>query len=595
MQDVRGIYPGTALNDAQAVGVIKVLVESGKSVKAAAAAAASGNPAAVRSFLTVLYRHGQIDPARLGVMAEAGRTLSVLNEPVSGMNRFLKQFEQLLQSGTSGITPQRLAQMVDDFQTPEQLAVFAKQVTKPGKIDMVLEAWVNGLLSGPQTHVVNSLSNALTTLWAIPERAIAARLGDGGVAKGEALQMLYGVVGSIQDALQLAGKAFKTGESASGLSKVEGRRKVISGANLDLTGGAGRAVDILGEAFRLPSRLLLTTDELFRVINYRAELRAHAFREGMATAAAEGLQGSARDRRAAEVMEGVLRDPAASIKLAAENFASYQTFTKNLGQTGENFAEALNSHPALRVAVPFFKTPVNLAKYGLERTPLALVADFPILREIMPEMAANLRAGGARRELALAKASLGSAVMATVGTMAAVGMVTGGGPKDPHIRREWLKTHQPYSWSIGGKWVAYNRVDAPVGMIMGMAADAADAMVNMPQGERDDVAQVLAIAIGRNLTSKTYLKGISETLNAVSDPERYGKNPLRNLGASMIPFSSLVATVERVTDPTLRETQTFLDHVYSRIPGLSSTCHRSVICGARLSFPGPRAGGRWTR
>jgi hypothetical protein len=161
--------------------------------------------------------------------------------------------------------------------------------------------------------------------------------------------------------------------------------------------------------------------------------------------------------------------------------------------------------------------------------------------------------------------------MVLFGMLASAGIVTGSGPKDPNLRREWLTTHQPYSIRLGETWYSFNRMDAPIGMIVGMAADVAASFGEIDSDEREDVASVLALALGRNLTSKTYLKGVAEALNAIADPERYGARPARNYAAAAVPFSSLVATVERTADPTLREARTLLDHVMSRIPGLSET------------------------
>ena len=596
LEDVRAILPGTAVNDTEAVAVVKLMVDHGQQVKALARSVVEGDESAVRPFMASIFEHAQLDPKRLGVIAESGRTLSVFNEPVSGMNRFLKQFSDLFERTHGQVTPQRLAGLVDAMKTPEQLAGFARDLAKPDAVDMLIEYFVNNLLWSPATHAANMASNAFTVLWAPAERALAARIGSGEIARGEAVRMLYGIVTSQWEALRMASLTAWTGESASGLTKVEVRHRAITGDNLDLTGPFGRALDFLaevtrvplarglravttgaGEVFRLPGRALLTADEYFRVINYRAELNALAWREGMETATSEGLSGAARGRRAAQVMEQIRRDPPASIKRDAENFASYQTFTKALGEPGSHIMGALDAYPLGRLAVPFYRTPVNLAKYGVERMPIAFLADYPILRSLMPDIAADLRAGGAKRDLVLAKASLGSAVMAVTATLAASGYITGRGPADANVRREWLETHQPYSGRGGDAedgtrtWYAFNRLDAPVGMIMGLAADAADALGNLPPGERDDLAMVLAYAVGRNLTSKTYLKSVSEALNALADPERFGTNPARNLVAGMVPFSSLLASIERTDDPTLREARTLLDHVLARIPGLSET------------------------
>src|SRR3546814_8840832 len=43
--------------------------------------------------------------------------------------------------------------------------------------DKLNEIWINALLSGPKTHAVNIASNVLTSLWTLPEQAIASGIG----------------------------------------------------------------------------------------------------------------------------------------------------------------------------------------------------------------------------------------------------------------------------------------------------------------------------------------------------------------------------------------------------------------------------------
>src|SRR3990167_5833795 len=66
--------------------------------------------------------------------------------------------------------------------------------------DMLYEAWINALLSGPQTHVANSLSNAVVAAYAPVERFLAAAFdvdalaGQRSVYFGESAAMVYGVL-----------------------------------------------------------------------------------------------------------------------------------------------------------------------------------------------------------------------------------------------------------------------------------------------------------------------------------------------------------------------------------------------------------------
>ncbi len=561
-EDVKTILPGTAMNDAEAVATVKVLEASGRRLKTLAVAAKTGDEPAVREMLTQLYEHAEIDPKRLGVIAESGRTLSVMNEPISGVNQFLAQFEQLLRSGYKGMTGKRLAEMVDALLTPEQLTVFARNVAKPGMLDAAIEAWTAGLLWSPLTHARNTLANAVQALWAIPERALASRIGSGEVAKGEATAMLYGMVEGFGDALRLSWQAMKTGEPASGLSKLDMRpRRALTGETLGLTGTAGRAVDILGETMRGSFRALMAEDEFFRATAYRMELRAQALREGMRAAESEGLTGAARSNRVADVAQSILADAPLTVREAAEKFGAMQTFTQSLSGSGQALMALRDTHPAFRIVMPFVKTPVNIATGAISRTPLA-----PLLQSFRNDY----RAGGARKDLAMAQLSLGSMVLATFGVLAAQGLVTGAGPKEPNVKREWLETHQPYSLKLGDKWFSFNWAE-PIGMVMGLGADFSSAAGHMDSLDAEDLAAALAGAVAKNITSRTWIRGAAESLHAISDPDRYAKTPLKSLAGTAIPFSGLVGAVERTVDPTLREARTLLDQVISRIPGLSST------------------------
>jgi len=58
-------------------------------------------------------------------------------------------------------------------------------------------------------------------------------------------------------------------------------------------------------------------------------------------------------------------------------------------------------------------------------------------------------------------------------------------------------------------------------------------------------------------------------MNVISDPDRYGEGFLKRQGASFVPYSALVANIERELDPTVRETYDVIEQAQSRIPGLS--------------------------
>ena len=68
----------------------------------------------------------------------------------------------------------------------------------------------------------------------------------------------------------------------------------------------------------------------------------------------------------------------------------------------------------------------------------------------------DIAAGGAKRDLALAKVAVGTGISATIFLMTAAGQITGGGPVDDSAKR-LLQANgwQPYSLKIGGRYYSY--------------------------------------------------------------------------------------------------------------------------------------------
>lgn len=566
MEQARGIAPGTTLNDSQAAALVDLVHGvATETQQAAVKALETGATEDMNIFLSRFLSLGEVDPVRWGARSEAGRSLGILNEPLSGMNQYVDQFSRALGMSKEGMTPERLAAMVSSLKTPEQAAKMAREAVKPGPVSMMMEAWINGLLSGPVTHSANTLGNTIATIMQIPERFTAAGWskilpGESETTFAEAMGQLYGLLGGLKDGFRLAGETLKSGESAFGkkfgladTDKMEIRR-AITAANLNLEEGgfAARAVDFLGEMIRLPGRGLLGEDDFFKGVAYRMELHAQAYRQ----ATREGLSEEILETRIAEIM----KNPPAEIKAASVDFAKYITYTKDLGETGQAFLEFVNSHPALRLIFPFVRTPANIFKFSGERTPLALFSK---------AVRADLAAGGSTRDLALARMSLGTAVMAVAAAYVAEGRITGAGPSDKGMSAALQRTGwQPFSIRIGEKYYSYGRLE-PFSTIIGIAASGMELYSAMEEGEVDaeKIPSVMVAAISKNITNKTFLRGVINLIQAMEDPDRYGKRYVENLVGSTVPTMS--AQITRTIDPVWTEVNSIMDAIKARVPGYS--------------------------
>lgn len=544
-------------------------------------------------FQKALNLHYAIQAQVQGMTAEAGRALQAFRIPAKTEAFKIKQIGDVLKSMPEGVSPEKMANAISTMGDVGKLTNFTRNVQRATTKDMFLEAWINGLLSGPQTHFVNMMSNTLTAMWQVPERFLAGTIGritpgPQAIKEAEAITQAFGLVEGFKDGIKLFTKTMVTGEPSDALSKIELKRyrsitaenikqlpviKKLAPNALEEGGVAARAVDFMGAGIRLPGRALMAEDELFKAIGYRMELNAQAYR--MATD--EGLKGKAFARRVMEIKS----DPEAlapNVHAAAVDAARYQTFTNPLES---KLLQALSKtdSAALRIVVPFIRTPTNIVKFAFERTPLA-----PFMKSVR----ADIASGGAARDLALARLSLGSMTMATVATLAASGQITGGGPSNSKLKGHlYNQGWKPYSVKVGDYYYPYGRLE-PIGMIFGLAADSVEIMGQLSDEERDSLATMIVGSISKNITSKTWLRGVSDALEALNDPDRYGEQWTRRLAGTVIPTG--VSQIERVISPEMEAVNGYMDQIKSRLPGWSTTLPvarnlwgDAIIPGAGLS------------
>lgn len=593
LDDLLGRKSGQAYNAGQIENARQLLVTSATNVKGLAEKVRSGlaNDFDKFEFARAVNQHYAIQSQVAGAAAEAGRALQIFNRVAKNDTIRLSEIKDYLAATNSPVTIAKMAEAISAMRTPAQVAAFIPKAMRATTKDMFLEAWINGLLSGPQTHATNMLSNALTAVTQIPERMLASQIGRfrgsaREITEGEVVAQAWGLVQGMKDGLKLAFKALKSGESSDIMGKIETRsHRSITAENmrqlpiieklapnaLQQGGMAARGVDFLGEVVRAPGRALMAEDEFFKSVGYRMELNARAYRKAHVE---EGLAGT----DAAERINAIMRDPetfAPDVHLAAVDAARYQTFTSKLdskvlsGLAGSN-------NPFVRIVVPFVSTPTNILRYMGARTPAAF-----LMRSVRDDIAA----GGARADLALARIAAGSMVAGVAVAGVASGTITGSGPSDPKMRQYKINQGwQPDSIKIGDKYYSYGRLE-PIGGLLGIAASAAEIMGEIDEDERRSVAAAVAGAFGKYATSRTWLRGVSELVEALDDPDRYGDKYLQKLLGTVVPTG--VAQIERTLSPELKQVNDYIDAVKARIPGWSEEMpRRRNIWGEPITLGG---------
>lgn len=532
------------------------------------AKAASGplaGPNELFNFRKAMAVHHAIQAEVIGARTETARALSSWRIGADGAASQLKAIEAAMD--TAGPDSVSLAKQIVALQasgaTPGAINKFVRQSSTGTFVQGLREVYVNGLLSGPLTHIVNMTGNIGTAMLSVAERRVGGWMAknatqSGAIIDGEAAAMLHGAIAGQIDALRLAWKTLRTGETTDMMGKVDApRQSAISSTRND---AVGVSINAIGTAIRIPSLLMTSADQYFKAVNYRMNLHALALRQ----ATGEGLQGQALTKR----MRDIINNPPENLKIESADEALYNTFNNKMGWFGQTLMKWRESGGAVNptwLVATFIRTPVNIARYAFERTPLA---------PLVGQWRADFAAGGARRDMALARVATGTMVMGTAQSLVDSGFVTGSSPSDGNEAANWKREgRQPYSIKVGDTWYSYNRMD-PFGMIMGFAADIQQ---TLRQGEvaPDDVdewQEVMAAgiaAISDTAMEKTFLRSYAEFVEVLSDPERYAAAKVSSTIAGFTPYGAMSSWVTRLSDPTMRDAKTPLDAVMAKIPGLA--------------------------
>jgi hypothetical protein len=555
---------GEAFNAEQIMAARKLLIQSATHVRDAMAKAANGAEADVMAYAEAKQRHRMIQEQVAGLTAEAGRALRAFRklegqQEAGQIDAFLK--------GATGKTLfqlQREAQLGMQLDTPAQVSKFVNDTIKPSLKDMVIEAWMSALLSGPKTHLANIMGNTISGLWRPLETLAASGVGKARslitgskdrVLPGEAAAELFGMVQGSREGVVAAYKAYKTGEGQLTTTRQaeQYNPRALPSATVNLF---GKERQIGGEQARIPLRMLTAEDEFFKSVAYRGDINRQAY----AIASKEGLPTERMNARVAELSA----NPTDEMIAAAKKVAEYQTFQTPLGNVGRSVQNFSNSHILAKLVVPFVRTPINLLKYAGERSPLGVFS-----REVRDNLSG--KNGNVARDTQIARITLGTMVGVAALEMASQGLITGGGPADSK-QKAIMRANgwQDYSVKIGDMYYRYNRLD-PFSIILGTVADAWE--INQAAGAKDTEKQHLMAlifgAVSKNILERASLKGPSDLIQAVTDPERYGKGYIKSLSGTVVPAIS--AQTAQAIDPIVREARTVVDGLKARIPGLSQT------------------------
>ena len=486
-----------------------------------------------------------------------------------------------------------MANLIKDAPLEEVINSIAKT-----KYQRTIEAfnslYINSLLSGVFTQAINMKSGIYEALIRPIEQI------GGGLARADVRSIrlgfaqYQGMIMSFGDTVRATGLALRQGDAIldplartqDNLEIVGGKAvRPISGANLGFEGAAGTAIDWFGKVVELPSRLLMTGDELLKQMNYRGRLFTNALdntmERGLSITSKEGKENIKRI-----FDEGFDKNGSANIKDNTINtktldYARESTYTNSLKggsylDWGAKIQTFLNNSPEFRFIAPFIRTPTNLWRHFGNRLPgVGLFTKQN--RQLWNSGDRRARAEVLGRQMMGISYAMYGLHLATEDIEDNNGKrypkITGNGPSNFAIKKTWLSLGwQPYSIAQKNNdgtitYKQYNRMD-PRFMIFGWIADLKENIVNLNDQSKQDIFTSTVLTVMRNAANKTYLRGLSDIANIIGNPtENNVSKFFGGVVGNTIPYASLRNQgIPGILEPETEayETRSFIDKIIDR-------------------------------
>lgn len=424
-----------------------------------------------------------------------------------------------------------------NFQDQAQVAAFYRKFVKPSLSDQLNEFAYMNILSSPKTHIVNSFSNLLQLVGLNPITKLASGSIDSVAAAltgkarehyvAEVLPFYKGAVNALPDAFNKAaevmgGKIFMARPDVKGLPT---NAKWIDYATL----GMGKYV----------TRALEASDVFFRTLVQQGEVQALSLELAGGNPTVEQLAAIEKEAARRANYYVFRQKPDASNEFGQGHVLSA------IDRMTNAVYQMRDAIPGGRWVVRFVQTPMNIAKQGIEYSPLGF---------------ATMKGAKDKTEQA-GKAAVGSLIFAAGSLLAGMGRTTWGLPIGESERQAFYDAGmQPYSLKIGNNWYSYSKI-GPLAYPLAMAAAihyyTTDSATATSDAVMDKVVKSLA-GVMQFFGDQSYMQGVGDLMSTLRGDTAKMTRLVSNYPAQLMPLSSLQGWVNDLIDPIYRKPETGL-------------------------------------
>jgi len=300
----------------------------------------------------------------------------------------------------------------------------------------------------------------------------------------------------------------------------------------------------IGHFLTVPERSIAGIHTLSYSVNYEMRIAEKAFQDGVS----KGFTGDAMSNHLVKYTQN---PPIEAMKDAHEKSLEAMYMKTSSAEMNRVLSTVSNNNiPGFRLvtglAMPFAKIGVNMLDQGLiESTPLGLIK-----QSVRDDLLG--KNGDIARANAGAKMMLGATAGTVAFGMGMAGFITGGGPTDYKQRNVLIAGGwKPYSIKVGNLYIPYKKWLGEMAPIVGACADFADGIHSLESGADVHIATGIAASFGENITSDTWLNGMSQLVDMFRNQDSAWKY-IQNLATGFIPYSAALNMTRQQVDPTAR-------------------------------------------
>lgn len=401
--------------------------------------------------------------------------------------------------------------------------------------DKFISVWKAGLLTSLRTHERNFVGNAVhgvtETIKDIPatiaDKVMSIKTGTRTTTFSTKGLGEFGSKNTVQQMKDIISKGYDPSEQVNKFD------------HKTITWGKNPVEQILKKYTDTVFRTLGASDKPF----YNAAMARSLYDQAGAAAINAGRRGDAK------FIEKLVAKPTEEMLKIAINDANISTF-KNKNAASEVatvIKRTLSKNELTKIAgeitIPFTGVPSSIFGQIAAYSPVGLLNGIRKTGKVLAGQVPELQREAAKD---LGRGVIGSSIFALGSYLMGKGIITGQ-PKDANEAKQWDLENKPRnSILIGGKWRSLNSV-GPEAVVFLAGAKLNEEMSN-PEGSLANYG----VSLGKDYLDQSFVQGLQAPVNAITDPQRYGKSYVGSLSSSFIP--NIIKDSSRALDSTARET-----------------------------------------